>query len=61
MPLVYGEGSRAFLRLQEEIMEESRDQSLFAWQSAEREAECTGVLLASLVLHSESLDRFLLK
>jgi hypothetical protein len=31
MPLVYGKGSRAFLCLQEEIMKESRDQSLFAW------------------------------
>ncbi|KAI3336678.1 HET-domain-containing protein [Xylariaceae sp. AK1471] len=32
MPLLYGEGGeRAFLRLQEEIMRESDDQSLFAW------------------------------
>lgn len=31
MPLLYGEGIRAFTRLQEEIMKESADQSLFAW------------------------------
>lgn len=31
MPLLYGEGSKAFIRLQEEIMKESNDQSIFAW------------------------------
>ena len=31
MPLLYGEGSKAFLRLQEEIMRGSPDQSLLAW------------------------------
>jgi hypothetical protein len=31
MPLIYGEGSNAFVRLQEEIMKHSVDQSLFAW------------------------------
>lgn len=31
MPLLYGEGSRAFLRLQEEILKRSNDQSIFAW------------------------------
>ncbi|KAK0653041.1 heterokaryon incompatibility protein-domain-containing protein [Cercophora newfieldiana] len=32
MPLVYGEGAaRAFLRLQEEIVKRSSDQSIFAW------------------------------
>ncbi|KAF2195598.1 HET-domain-containing protein [Zopfia rhizophila CBS 207.26] len=31
MPLLYGEGERAFIRLQEEIMRVSDDQSLFAW------------------------------
>ena len=31
MPLLYGEGSKAFIRLQEEIMKYSDDQSLFAW------------------------------
>jgi hypothetical protein len=32
MPLLYGEGSKAFTRLQEEIAKQSTDHSLFAWQ-----------------------------
>ncbi|KAH6693384.1 hypothetical protein BKA61DRAFT_647795 [Leptodontidium sp. MPI-SDFR-AT-0119] len=31
MPLLYGEGSRAFQRLQEEIIKASDDESIFAW------------------------------
>jgi len=31
MPLLYGEGDKAFIRLQEEIMKTSEDRSLFAW------------------------------
>ena len=31
MPLLYGERHKAFLRLQEEIMKQDDDQSLFAW------------------------------
>jgi hypothetical protein len=31
MPLLYGEGEKAFQRLQEEILRNSHDQSLFAW------------------------------
>lgn len=31
MPLIYGEGDRAFLRLQEEIVRRSDDESIFAW------------------------------
>ncbi|KAG9192828.1 hypothetical protein G6011_11562 [Alternaria panax] len=35
MPLLYGEGkSKAFRRLQEEIMKSSEDETLFAWESA---------------------------
>ncbi|UPL01305.1 hypothetical protein LCI18_012239 [Fusarium solani-melongenae] len=32
MPLLYGEGEKAFVRLQEEIMRVSDDHSLFAWK-----------------------------
>jgi hypothetical protein len=32
MPLLYGEGAKAFTRLQEEIMKSTEDQSLFAWR-----------------------------
>jgi hypothetical protein len=31
MPLLYSEKKNAFIRLQEEIMKHSDDQSLFAW------------------------------
>jgi hypothetical protein len=34
MPMLYGEGDRAFLRLQEEIIKYSDDLSLFAWTTA---------------------------
>jgi ankyrin repeat protein len=33
MPMLYGEGEKAFIRLQEEIMKVSDDYSLFAWES----------------------------
>ncbi|KAG7406773.1 Vegetative incompatibility protein HET-E-1 [Fusarium oxysporum f. sp. rapae] len=33
MPLLYGEGRRAFIRLQEEIMRRRVDYSIFLWQS----------------------------
>lgn len=32
MPLLYGEGAKAFVRLQEEIMRSTDDQSLFVWR-----------------------------
>ncbi|KAK3897446.1 HET-domain-containing protein [Staphylotrichum tortipilum] len=39
MPLLYGEGGeRAFVRLQEEILRESNDMSLFAWRADEEAA-----------------------
>src|SRR5450756_1783726 len=34
MPLLYGEGAKAFIRLQEEILKRSNDHSLFAWASS---------------------------
>ncbi|CEI61791.1 hypothetical protein FVEN_g2852 [Fusarium venenatum] len=32
MPLLYGEGNKAFIRLQEEIIRVSNDQSIFCWE-----------------------------
>lgn len=43
MPLIYGEGERAFIRLQEEIIRVSDDHSLFAW----RGPDTRGGLLAT--------------
>lgn len=34
MPLLYGEGERAFIRLQEELVRTSTDHSVFAWKPA---------------------------
>lgn len=45
MPLLYGEGRKAFIRLQEEIMKESDDQSLFAWDASDFQGfNATGLL-----------------
>ncbi|KAL6248536.1 hypothetical protein RBB50_004791 [Rhinocladiella similis] len=35
MPMIYGEGQKAFRRLQEEIIKRSDDQSIFAWTMVE--------------------------
>ena len=34
MPLIYGEGRKAFIRLQEEIIKRSTDQSILAWDQS---------------------------
>ncbi|OQE32063.1 hypothetical protein PENSTE_c001G09143 [Penicillium steckii] len=39
MPLLYGEGNNAFIRLQEEIMRNSNDETLFAWESEDVSTE----------------------
>ncbi len=42
MPTLYGEGQRAFIRLQEEILRRIPDQTLFTWGSrAEHTLQCT--------------------
>ncbi len=46
MPLLYGEGKRAFLRLQEEIIRRSTDQSLLAW-GQERQGSSLEILADS--------------
>ncbi|GAB7359606.1 hypothetical protein MBLNU230_g6790t1 [Neophaeotheca triangularis] len=38
MPLLYGEGKRAFMRLQQEILKKSSDESLFAWRHPQVDA-----------------------
>ncbi|KAF1955612.1 hypothetical protein CC80DRAFT_358549, partial [Byssothecium circinans] len=45
LPFLYGEGAeRAFIRLQEQIMKESNDMTLFAWQS--EHSDCFRGILA---------------
>lgn len=47
MPMLYGEGENAFIRLQEEIMKYSDDQSLFAWVDSTAPADSYHGLLAA--------------
>ena len=44
MPLLYGEGEKAFMRLQIEIIRKSDDESIFAWTSQD---DLWGMLAAS--------------
>lgn len=39
MPMLYGEGEKAFIRLQEEIAKETNDLTLFAWQAVKTNEE----------------------
>ncbi|KAI2634051.1 HET-domain-containing protein [Xylaria nigripes] len=48
MPLLYGEGNKAFLRLQQEIVKMTDDQSILAWDLSDpRCASGTGILAPS--------------
>ncbi|RAK99543.1 HET-domain-containing protein [Aspergillus ibericus CBS 121593] len=46
MPILYGEGNAAFIRLQEEIIRTSDDQTLFAWNYCDIESERQYTVLA---------------
>ncbi|KZM22047.1 uncharacterized protein EKO05_0007853 [Ascochyta rabiei] len=48
MPLLYGEGNKAFIRLQEEILKTTDDYSLFAW----RALDCTPSTYRGLLARS---------
>lgn len=66
IPLLYGEGVKAFQRLQEEIIRTSDDQSLFAWQGGASERGALSGLLAEspkqfadagdVVVHSSAFE-----
>jgi hypothetical protein len=47
MPLLYGEGIKAFKRLQEEIIRASTDHTIFAWTSYRNPSSSRGVLATS--------------
>ncbi|CAI6226296.1 unnamed protein product [Periconia digitata] len=46
MPLLYGEGQKSFIRLQEEIMKSTEDQTLFAWKDPDLPPSFSTGLLA---------------
>ncbi|KAH7088789.1 heterokaryon incompatibility protein-domain-containing protein [Paraphoma chrysanthemicola] len=47
MPMLYGEGRKAFVRLQEHILSQSDDMSLFLWNDLQASQEYTGLLAPS--------------
>jgi hypothetical protein len=47
MPMLYGEGPKAFVRLQEEILKESEDHSLFCWRAASDAVPYRGIFADS--------------
>lgn len=47
MPLLYGEGSKAFMRLQLEIIKKSDDDSIFAWTLSKSHQDYSGLLASS--------------
>lgn len=53
MPMLYGEGSRAFLRLQEHIVKEVNDLSIFAWKTT-KDQTYQGLFAEDLSAFSES-------
>ncbi|KAI0531710.1 hypothetical protein GGR58DRAFT_492668 [Xylaria digitata] len=50
MPLIYGEGKKAFIRLQEEMIKVSDDQSILAWKVPQ--SECSGQMFYGLLAGS---------
>ncbi|KAK2000749.1 ankyrin [Colletotrichum falcatum] len=57
MPLLYGEGERAFVRLQEEILKETDDQSLFLWGLPPEDSANADGLFGLLAKSPESFSR----
>ncbi|KAH7245279.1 heterokaryon incompatibility protein-domain-containing protein [Fusarium tricinctum] len=63
MPMMYGEGTKAFTRLQEEIIKETTDLSVFAWKAQEGtdipSQDFRGVLAQSPIefVHCRNLSR----
>lgn len=57
MPLLYGEGSKAFLRLQQEIIRQSDDESIFAWHKPDGPiGQVSGILAPSIEHFAHSSD-----
>ncbi len=57
MPTIYGEGRRAFRRLQEELMKQSVDTSLFAWGSWTTSSKYPPVALSEIHDHLDKSPR----
>ena len=44
MPLLYGEGNKAFLRLQKELISNNSDESIYAWKGSSWDNQLSGML-----------------
>ncbi len=61
MPMLYGEGSRAFIRLQEQIMNQSEDYTIFAWKATFLSSNHRGLLAHSpdeFLGHANAISRY---
>ena len=56
MPMLYGEGRKAFLRLELEIIKKSNDDSIFAWTSPNPENNNSGLLALWPDVFADSAD-----
>lgn len=56
MPLLYGEGRKAFIRLQEEIIKTSHDHSIFLWRSSNSSGSTYRGLFARSPVEFKSID-----
>ncbi|KAK3370580.1 heterokaryon incompatibility protein-domain-containing protein [Podospora didyma] len=54
MPLLYGEGDRAFRRLQEEIVKTSQDDTIFAWSEDDKIPFNTTGLDGDVLFHEQA-------
>lgn len=58
MPLLYGEGNKAFVRLQEEILKTTDDYSIFAWRALDAHSSSYRGLLAHSPLEFRDCHSF---
>ncbi|KAI4230128.1 MAG: hypothetical protein L6R36_000241 [Xanthoria steineri] len=56
MDLRYGEGNQAFIRLQKELVENCRDESIFAWTNPDPRINVCGLLAPEPACFAESGD-----
>lgn len=56
LPLLYGEGMKAFQRLQEAIIQQTDDHTIFAWSASETTDRCTGIFAPSAAAFKDDSD-----
>lgn len=61
MPMLYGEGEKSFIRLQEEIIKASDDQSIFAWSGVQRGQPGLLALRPDVFLQSGDIEQIQLR